>query len=266
MRKGQVVPVTKVSGARGEREVYRITADGMRHLADQQPKLLRVRLRAQGQYEHFFGHDASLKGLRPPGRDLPAHLLLTLDTGDPLLARLKLDSVLHFRLVHPFRYSQGNAFAYRQSEGSIEFIQPSASSEYIDWPEGDIDWPDYDGPYPKRFTKIPASLEVEEPPPGELKTNYGSDGNGKEGNLYSPYTYCYARDSLGAQAIFLGAAQRTIQIHKIDCPVCTKRVRLIARMPDHPKGAKKSLWGGHGVYTLFWYCEGCQIVVTHNEI
>lgn len=148
-----------------------------------------------------------------------------------------------------------------------------ASGEYIYWPEGNIDWPEggvdwdvYDEPYPKHFPKIPASLEVEEPPPGELKTNYGSDGNGKGGNLYSPYTYSNASDPDGRQAIFLGAAQRTIQIHEIDCPICTNRARLIARVPDHPNGVKRSLWGGHCVYTLFWYCDGCQIVVTHNEI
>lgn len=194
-----------------------------------------MRLGTQACYKHIFGHDASLKGLFPPGGELPAHLLLTLDTRDPLLAHLKFSSTRYFRLVHPFHYSQGETFAYRQSEGSIEFIHPNR----IDWPEGNIDWPAYYGPYPAYFTPLPATLEIAEPP-------YDDDFE---------------------QAILLGPAQESLrqQAGKLICPICSKPTRIIARMPDEVGGAADTLWGGNYVDTLFWYCDTCQIVLTHNE-
>ncbi|MEJ2117731.1 MAG: hypothetical protein P8Y36_07455 [Alphaproteobacteria bacterium] len=206
---------------------------------DEEQKLLRVHLGTQASYEHFFGHDASLEGLFPPGGELSAHLLLTLDTRDPLLAHLKLNSIRHFRLAHPFHYSQGETFAYRQSEGSIEFIKPSWFGKYVDWPEGSIDWPAYYGAYPTHFKTVPATLEIAQP-------TYDDDFD---------------------LTIILGSAQESLRQQSGEpiCPVCSKLTRLIARMPDEIEGVAATLWGGNYVDTLFWYCDTCQIVLTHNE-
>jgi hypothetical protein len=170
---------------------------------------------------------------------LPAHLLLTLDARDPLLASLKLGPTRYFRLVHPFHYSQGEAFAYRQSKGSIEFIQPSRFGAYIDWPEGSIDWPDYCGPYPAHFTTISATLE----------------------------NHHLLFDEKLENQIVLGADQEELRQQTCNCicPVCSEPTRLIARIPDQIEAAPETLWGGNCIDTLFWYCDRCQIVVTHNE-
>jgi hypothetical protein len=220
---------------------------------DDQSKLVRVRLGTAGVYKHFYGHDQTLKGLE--GNVAPAHLVLTLDTRDPLLARLDLGLIPRFRLVHPYRYDHSEMFAYRQADGVIEFLEPGLVYEASDWP--------YDE-YPARFENVPATLEIEEPPPGNLKTDYGSDGNGKGCNLHSPYTYWYPEGA--GNAVFLGPMQKTIQGPQFDCPVCVKQTRLIARVPDQADGAKEATWRNCGVYTLFWYCDPCQIVVTHNEV
>jgi hypothetical protein len=212
-----------------------------RECGTDEQKLLRVCLGKRASYNHFFGHDATLKGLLPPGKNLPAHVLLTLDTRDPLLARLRLGSIPHFRLVHPFHYSQGEEFAYQQSEGSIKFLQHCRRGKVIDWPKGSIDWPAYKGQYPTHFTTIPATLEVEEPP--------------------------YAGDDGLQDTIFLGANQEELrsQDGNPDCPQCKEVTQLIARIPDRIEGVAKTLWGDNYVDTLFFYCGGCQVVITHNE-
>jgi len=198
------------------------------------------------------GHDPKLKGLEADGP--PAHLVLTLDTRDPLLARLDLGPITQFRLVHAYRYSQGQTQAYRQVDGVMEFLEPGlVEDDSVEWP--------YDE-YPTHFENVPATLEIEEPPRGELEPDYRLDGEG--GNLYSPYAYWYPEGS--GNAIFLGPAQKTIQDHVIDCPVCFKRTRLIARVPDQADGANEETWSNSGVYALFWYCGPCQVVVTHNEV
>src|SRR5882724_3495123 len=118
---------------------------------DDQQKLIRVRLGTAGAYKHFYGHDPALKGLDPDGP--PAHLVLTLDTRDPLLARLDLGPIMQFRLVHAYRYSQGETRTYRQVDGVIEFLEPGLVEDDI------VDWP-YDD-YPDRFENVPATLEIE---------------------------------------------------------------------------------------------------------
>jgi dipeptidyl aminopeptidase/acylaminoacyl peptidase len=217
--------------------------------------LLRVTLGAKGQFDHYFGHDPELSGLIPKGRARPAHLVLTLDTSDPLLSRFELGQGSRLRLVHPYVYdSSGESFAYRQSDNRIEFLR-FASKFSKHWPYDD---------YPTQFTRIPATLEVEAPPAGELKPDFGTDGNGKGGNLTSPYTFWYAAGR--GEAIFLGPLQKTIQDPGCECPVCSKDVPLLARVPDAVQGAKEQTWGDSGVYTLFWYCANCALVISRNEV
>jgi hypothetical protein len=218
-------------------------------------KLLRVGIGAKGPYDHFFGHDPNVPGLTPAGGPEPAHLVLTLDTRDPLLARFGLAIGPRFRLVHPYVYdSEGETFAYRQIDGRIDFL-PFASQMEEDWPYDD---------YPARFTQIPSTLEVEEPPPGDFSPDYGTDGNGLGGNLYSPYAYWYPHGT--GNTIFLGKLQQTIQDSDCACPSCAQPAPLLARVPDQADGATEKTWDNTGVFTLFWYCAPCGLVISRNEV
>jgi predicted transcriptional regulator len=128
---------------------------------EENPKILRVNLGKRGPYDHFFGHDRLLNGIEPI-KGVPAHLILTLDTRDPLLARLQLEPIEQFRLVHPFFYVPGK-YAYRQTGGMIQFLKlrygaNAGSGEWTvahGWPH----WP-YEN-YPTSFETILAALEDE---------------------------------------------------------------------------------------------------------
>jgi hypothetical protein len=211
-------------------------------------KLLRVQIGVESQFRHSYGHDPHCDGLVPRPGLRAGHLVLTLDLSDPLLERLRLGSAEPFRLAHPYVYSQGEEFVYRHKNGDIEWIDFVGSAS--------DDWP-YEN-YPKNFASFPVTIEVEEPPPDGLKPDYGTDDS-----ELSPYTYPFREGA--ASAIFLGDRQMTIQHYEKDCPLCKRHARLLACVPDRPQGAEECTWDQGGVHALFWYCEPCKVVITHNE-
>jgi hypothetical protein len=221
-------------------------------------KLLRVRLRKQGRYKHFYGHDERLKGLElfDNGEPkFPAQLVLTLDMRDPLLKRLDVDVGPKLRLVHPFAHLGGHAGAYKHlSENEIRF-EPPISFQY----SGGDDQP-HDN-FPRTFQHIPVGLEIEEPPAGDLTQRYGPDKQGPAINEHSPYIWPYPTGT--GVAIFLGSNQQTIQDHRMQC--CDTPSRLLARFPSQPNIWQESCWP-EDVYGLFWYCPKCKSIITHNEV
>ena len=321
---------------------------------EENQKLLRVNLGERSPYNHFFGHDRLLKGIEPI-EGVSAHLILTLDMRDPLLARLQLEPIEYFRLVHPFFYEPAR-FAYQQADGGIQFLTPFPAWKVAHgWPH----WPDDN--YPTSFETIPAALEdepfsdrssaqsasspkVEQKPavPVEdsvqegfivcledgrkvkslkrhLRMNYDLSpeeyrekwGLPRDYPMIAP-AYAAARFELAkrmgfvqrraaeasaaeepekgkrtgavaakhhdimSHAILLGARQEKIrrQWGEPDCPVCSEPTRLIARVPDRIDGRqperlkseRQTMWGDNCVDTLFFYCDFCRVVVTHNEI
>lgn len=189
----------------------------------------------------FFGHDPALKGLVPEGHELPAHLVLTLDNADPRIAALGIDVGPKVRLVHPFRYSEGDFVAYRHRGGdAIEFI---GAVEAVEQP-----WPSDSLPetFPARAIEI-AAIE------GEPRREFGE-----------------------CSTIYLGGNAPTAQRHGDGgdgngdddgggCAACSTGVpRLIASVPSRPVPGL-DIWDNDFVFALFWFCDACKAITTHNE-
>jgi len=192
-----------------------------------------------GPFRHWFGHDEGVTGLVPQGQTEPAQLVLTLDTADPRIAGLVPIDVSLIRIVHPYVYSEGGTFVYRHTlEGGIEFLRP----QLPEWdrlaspPDGD--WPSVD--FPKELPGMPS----------ELVEDRGQT------------------DSWNVDRILVGDDQATIQGYDgILCVACgAGGLRLIAGVPSRPLPSLL-LWGEHGdgVMAVFWYCNSCQAINTHNE-
>lgn len=160
--------------------------------------------------------------------------------------------------MHPFRYDGIGEIAYRQAEGRIEFIEDKARRFYKndDWPYAD---------YPKTFSKIEAAVEVAEPQAGRLVPNFDDDPAGhaqhQADGAYSENFYPLD----GGSSIILGANQSTSQQHHVQCPVCSKRARLIARVPSQAQGAFEKTWPEDDIFVVFWFCDPCAVVITQNE-
>jgi hypothetical protein len=184
-----------------------------------------------GSYAHTFGHDPKFQALIPPGGELPAHLLLSLDMGDPRLSFLKMNVGPTLRLVHPFHYSQGRTFAYHIGADGVIFTPADFDSI------GSLDWPTDN--YPKQFPSRPVDLESVSIDPDRFNTDQ----------------------------IFISHTQPTPQDDTVGrCQSCKAPTHLFAVVPSTPL-PDLELWGpsGKGVMAVFLYCSSCMAINTHNS-
>jgi hypothetical protein len=183
-----------------------------------------------GSYAHTFGHDPKFQALIPSGGQLPAHLLLSLDMGDPRLSFLKMNVGPTLRLVHPFHYSQGNTFAYHIKADGVIFTPDFGRSGSPDWPTKN---------YPKRYPSRPVDLEAVSINPDRFNTD----------------------------KIFISHTQPTPQDDTVGrCLSCKAPTHLFAVVPSTPL-PDLDLWGpyGKGVKAIFLYCSSCMAINTHNS-
>lgn len=184
-----------------------------------------------GPYVHTFGHDPELHGLIPPGGQLPAHLLLSLDMRDPRLLFLNISVGPILRLVHPFYYSQGQTFAYHVTDGGIVF-SPKGFDEEV-WPN----WPTRN--FPQHFPNLPVDLDAVSIDPNDWNTD----------------------------KIFISPDQPTLQDEAGQhCQSCGAPIKLFAVVPSTPL-PDLELWGevGKGVTVNFLHCSACRAINTHNS-
>jgi len=191
------------------------------------PPTYRAVVGKKGPYAHTFGHDPKLQGLIPPGGQLPAHLLLSLDMTDPRLSFLNMSVGPVLRLVHPYRCSEGQTFAYRIGAAGIVFT-----------PAGfDRTAPTED--YPVQLPSMPVDLEAVTIDPNDWNTD----------------------------KIFIAHDQPTPQgIPECNCEACNGPAHLFAVVPSTPL-PDLELWGdsGKGVTANFLYCSACMAINTHND-
>jgi hypothetical protein len=201
-------------------------------------------------FAHSFGHDVFMNGLLPSRQTVAAHLVLTLDMTDPKLASLGVDVGPVLRLVHPFRYSQGQYFRYRhRSNGDIEFT--GQLDVFGQVPE--LDWPVYD--YPFAFEK--ESIDLYPVPPSScFDPTMSLIGHCQP----LPESDDYTSMTCGG---CVGSAVDTRPDWWLAVP--SNRLKLLAIVAGEPKSSLM-LWGEYGrfVSTLFWYCPNCKEVTTHS--
>jgi hypothetical protein len=186
----------------------------------------------RGPYGHTFGHDPKMQGLIPPGGELPAHLLLSLDMRDPRLSFLKMSVGPTLRLVHPFYYSQGQTFAYHMGKAGIIFTPAS-----FDGTVCEDDWPTEN--YPAQFPSMPVDLDAVSIDPDDWNTD----------------------------KIFISHDQPTLQDETYyHCGSCGGPINLFAVVPSTPL-PNLELWGvyGRGVTANFLFCSACMAINTHNS-
>jgi hypothetical protein len=186
----------------------------------------------------FFGHDETVNGLAPRQVSLPAHLLLTVDRSDPMFSALNVRTADKLRLVYPFYQSfKGSTFSYRHLDGNtikFETFDPETmvASRAADWPSPD---------FPKTLPSRKIDISAFDAPPN----HYDFDD---------------------VSTIFIGAQSPTIQQHDPNCPDCAgTNVRLLAKIPGRPIEDVEFWRGNDFVNVLFWYCEDCTSIFTHNE-
>lgn len=178
-----------------------------------------------------FGHDPKFQALTPPGGELPAHLLLSLDMRDPRLSFLKMNVGPMLRLVHPFHYSQGETFAYHIGADGVVFTP--ADFDKI----GSANWPTKN--YPEQFPGSPVELEAVAIDPARFNID----------------------------RIFISHTQPTPQDDTVGCcQACKAPTHLFAVVPSTPL-PDLDLWGclGRGVMAIFLYCSSCTAINTHNS-
>jgi len=179
----------------------------------------------------FFGHDPKLEGLVPFGHKLPAHLVLTLDSSDQRVAALNISVGPVIRLVHPYYYSQGESFSYHhQGENQIEFTNFRGVADGS-WPHEGLA-----STLPAHDIKI---LVIK----GKPQRKWGD-----------------------CSTIFMGNDAPTVQNYSgRKCAACSAReTRLIASIPSRPAPGV-NIWNNDFVFALFWFCEKCKAITTHNE-
>jgi hypothetical protein len=195
----------------------------------------RVTVGKSGTWAHTFGHDPELKGLVPPGKEQPAHLILTLDTLDPRLAPLNVDVGPRLRLVHPYFYSQGGTFSYRHlDQNEITFVPIQRKAD--PFAKLDPDWPVRDFPRQLPPNTVDIQPLIDEP------------------------------DDVSIDTIYLGDDLPTLQDYRANsCPAClADELHLIASVPCYPLPDLR-IWSDDFVFALFWYCRPCKSIITHNE-
>ena len=184
-----------------------------------------------GPCGHTFGHDPKMQGLIPPGGQLPAHLLLSLDMRDPRLSFLKMSVGPTLRLVHPFYYSQGKTFAYHIGTAGIIFTPAGFDGTVSE------DWPTEN--YPAQFPRMPVDLDA----------------------------VSIDSDDWNTDKIFISHDQPTLQDETgYHCESCGGPINLFAVVPSTPL-PNLELWGvyGKGVTVNFLYCSTCMAINTHNS-
>jgi hypothetical protein len=151
---------------------------------------------------------------------------------DPRLAHFRIDVGPTLRFVHPYRYSQGQTFAYHHVPNGIAFTPPFDLAGFApDWPTND---------YPATLPTEHADLVTSEPDPDEFNVD----------------------------KIFISETQPTLQDESgRGCEACgAKPLTLVAVIPSSPL-PNLELWGkyGGGVTANFWYCRACHAMNTANS-
>lgn len=189
----------------------------------------------RGPYSHAFGHDPTVGGLTPHGRELPAHLVVSLDMRDPRLNTIGINVGPTLRLVHPYHYSQGETFTYRHVEDGIAFDPFPARSQ------ADSGWPTEN--YPAQFPSRPGDLFVGTPDPEDWSFD----------------------------KIFVWPTEPSIQPTFQDekgktCEACRLAPLVYLAVVQSSPLPGLELWGeyGAGVETNFWYCPRCNAINTSN--
>ena len=217
---------------------------------------------------HWFGHDSKLKGLTPPKQRVPAHLIATIDLRDERFKNLGIKTTSFLRLVHPFRYSEGDRFAYRHiNDDQIEFVgdMGSLSKPPVEgWPAAN---------YPVEFPRRKLSFRWHRKPRGSLAEVMMAGVEPSKMVMYRHMGSMMVRQSLGLEPL---TAKRSIKIgrelprhQRVECSChgCgASTCDLIASIPSCPMSTL-IMWGegSEFVDTLFWHCRTCAAITTHNE-
>lgn len=201
----------------------------------------------QEQYSHRFGGPPRLRGMVPSGQEVPLHLLVTLDLADPFLRDFGQLPCRNLPLVHQLRYDRWGCLRYRPvADDAIEIKGAAEGNVLSDWPTEN---------YPLAFPSTPLVVHpVPEPDPAYMEEH---SWMGDEDRVVREHQML---------RIQIGAGSLSYQCQEDEPPDCCGPMRLICVVPNRPV-PDVCLWGPDGdfVWILFWLCDRCKTIETHNE-